>query len=137
MDFSSTSGFAGFASFGAAKYDAISRRAAIDRLDRLATLFDIAFAVPGTDIRFGVEAMLRLLPGIGDAAASALSLYLLYEAYRLDVPRTLLARMMANVLIEGAIGAVPLAGDAFDVLFRANRRNVALLRKHFARTGYA
>jgi hypothetical protein len=76
------------------------------------------------------------VPGIGDAAASALSFYLLYEASRLGVPRVLLARMLANVLLEGAVGAVPFAGDAFDVLFRANRRNVALLRGHFARTGY-
>ena len=52
------------------------------------------------------------------------------------VPRVLLARMLANVLLEGAVGAVPFAGDAFDILFRANRRNVALLREHFARTGY-
>ena len=54
----------------------------------------------------------------------------------LVVPRVLLARMLANVLLEGAVGAVPFAGDAFDILFRANRRNVALLREHFARTGY-
>ena len=65
-----------------------------------------------------------------------LSLYLLYEASRLGMPRLLLARMLANVVLEGAIGAVPVAGDAFDVLFRANRRNIALLREHFARTGY-
>jgi len=96
----------------------------------LATLFDTAFVVPGTKIRFGAEALLRLVPGIGDAAASALSLYLLYEASRLGVPRLLLARMLVNVMLEGAVGAVPVAGDAFDVLFRANRRNVALLREH-------
>ena len=58
------------------------------------------------------------------------------EASRLGVPRLVLARMAANVALEGLIGAVPLAGDAFDVFFRANRRNVALLRAHFARTGY-
>ena len=101
------------------------------------TAFDTAFVVPGTGVRFGVEFLLRLVPVAGDAAASALSCYLLYEAYRLGVPRTLLARMLANVLLEGAVGAVPLAGDAFDVLFRANRRNVMLLREHFARTGFA
>jgi hypothetical protein len=72
------------------------------------------------------------VPGIGDAAASALSCYLLYEAYRLGVPKILFARMAANVALEGALGAVPVAGDAFDVFFRANRRNVALLRAHFA-----
>jgi hypothetical protein len=136
MDFTRPNGFAGFQNLGAAKYDADSRRAALDRLDRLATLFDVAFVLPGTNVHFGVESMLRLIPGIGDAAASALSCYLLYEAYKLDVPGTLLARMIANVVLEGAMGVVPFAGDAFDVFFRANRRNVGLLRNHFARTGY-
>jgi hypothetical protein len=120
---------------GAEKSDARTRWAAIDRIDRLATLFDVAFLIPGTKVRFGVEALLRLVPGIGDAAASALSLYLIYEAYKLEVPLTLLARMLANVVLEAAVGTVPVAGDAFDVLFRANRRNVALLRQHFARGG--
>jgi Domain of unknown function (DUF4112) len=132
-----TKGAAKGAAMGAKKYDARSRRAALDRLDMLATVFDTAFLVPGTNLRFGVESMLRLIPGIGDAAASALSCYLLYEAYKLDVPGTLFARMVANVVLEGTMGVVPLAGDAFDVFFRANRRNVTLLREHFARTGYA
>jgi hypothetical protein len=125
-------GFAGFQSTGAGPYDASSRRAAIDRIDRLATWLDTAFILPGTNVRFGVESLLRLVPGIGDAAASALSCYLLYEAHRLGVPRLLFARMIGNVLLEGTVGTVPFAGDAFDVFFRANRRNVALLRKHFA-----
>jgi hypothetical protein len=129
-----TDKFAGLSFFNA--YDRPSRRAAIDRLDMLATLFDTAMLIPGTNIRFGLEALLRLWPGVGDAAASALSLYLLYEASRLGVPRLLLARMLMNVVIEGTVGAIPLAGDAFDVFFRANRRNVALLREHFARSGY-
>lgn len=141
MAFSRTSGFAdafaGFQSAQGRRYDANGRRAALDRLDLLATAFDTALLIPGTNIRFGIEALLRLVPGIGDAAASALSFYLLYEASRLGVPRLLMARMLANVLIEGAVGAVPIAGDAFDVYFRANRRNIALLRQHFARSGYA
>ncbi len=132
MAFSSTNAFAGF-QFAAGSHDAVSRRAALDRIDRPATVFDTAFILPGTNLRFGVESLLRLVPGIGDAAASALSCYLLFEAYRLGVPWLLWARMIVNVLIEGTVGAVPLAGDAFDVLFRANRRNVALLRRHFAR----
>ena len=137
MSFSRSAGYGsgsgGFRFTGAGGHDALSRRAALDRIDRLATVFDTAFILPGTNVRFGVESLLRLVPGIGDAAASALSCYLLYEAHRLGVPRLLFARMVANVLIEGTVGAVPLAGDAFDVMFRANRRNVALLRKHFAR----
>jgi hypothetical protein len=116
--------------------DPAARRAALDRLDMLATVFDTAFILPGTNVRFGVESILRLVPGIGDAIASALSCYMLYEAHRLGVPRLLFARMAANVALEGLVGAVPLAGDAFDVFFRANRRNVALLRRHFARAGY-
>jgi hypothetical protein len=130
-------GFSGFQFTRATRpYDPAARRAALDRLDMLATVFDTAFILPGTNVRFGVESILRLVPGIGDAIASTLSCYLLYEAHRLGVPRLLLARMAANVALEGLVGAVPLAGDAFDVFFRANRRNVALLRKHFARTGY-
>ena len=121
---------------GARTYDPAERRAALDRLDVLATAFDTAFILPGTNVRFGVESLLRLVPGVGDAIASVLSCYLLYEASRLGVPRLLLARMAANVALEGLIGTVPVAGDAFDVFFRANRRNVALLRQHFARAGY-
>ena len=140
MSFSPNAGFdGGFAEFqfaGTGRYDAVSRRAALDRLDLLATAFDTAFILPGTNVRFGVESLLRLVPGVGDAIASALSFYLLYEARSLGVPRLLLARMFGNVLLEGAVGFVPVAGDAFDVFFRANRRNIALLREHFARVGY-
>ena len=132
----SRAGFASFQFTDGGPYDAASRRAALDRLDMLATVFDTAFILPGTHVRFGVELLLRLVPGIGDAIASMLSFYLLYEARRLGVPRLLLARMLGNVLLEGAVGVVPLVGDAFDVFFRANRRNVALLRRHFAPVGY-
>lgn len=108
-----------------------SREAALARLDALSRLFDTAFIIPGTNVRFGIEALLRLVPGFGDAAASALSCYLLYEARRLGVPTRIFVRMLLNVVIEGTIGAVPIAGDAFDVAFRANRRNVRLLREYF------
>ena len=112
-------------------HDRASREAALARLDALSRLFDIAFIIPGTKVRFGVEAILRLVPGIGDAAASALSCYLLYEARRLGVPPRIFARMLVNVAIEGIVGAIPIAGDAFDIAFRANRRNVRLLRDWF------
>jgi hypothetical protein len=108
-----------------------TRDAALARLDALSRLFDVAFAIPGTNVRFGVEAILRLVPGFGDVAASALSCYLLYEAHRLGVPPRIFVRMLANVAIEGIVGAVPYLGDAFDVAFRANRRNVYLLRDYF------
>ncbi|MEI9803659.1 MAG: DUF4112 domain-containing protein [Pseudolabrys sp.] len=114
----------------------MSKRAAVARLDALAKLFDTAFLLPGTNIRFGMESIMRLVPGIGDAAASALSCWLLYEAHRLDIPKPVFARMVANVAIEGLVGAVPFVGDLFDVGFRANRRNVNILREHFEREGW-
>jgi hypothetical protein len=108
-----------------------SRRERVDRLDRLSRLLDIAFTVPGTNIRFGAEAVMRLVPGFGDAAASALSCLILYEAHRLGVSRRVMIRMAGNVAIEAAAGAVPVIGDLFDVAFRANRRNVRILREYF------
>ena len=75
---------------------------------------------------------MRLVPGIRDAAASALSCYLLYEVHALGVPKHVFRRMIANVAFEGIVGAIPLLGDAFDVALRANRRNVRILREHFA-----
>jgi hypothetical protein len=101
----------------------------------LARLFDTAFVLPGTNVRFGVEAVMRLVPGIGDAAASALSCYLLYEAHRLDVPKHVFARLVTNVAFEGIMGAIPVLGDVFDVGFRANRRNAQILRDYFEREG--
>ena len=117
----------------AGRYD--GRRESIEWLDHLSRLFDTAFVLPGTNIRYGIEAILRLIPGVGDVAASALSAFLLYQAYRLGVPRHLFVRMLANVAMEGIVGSVPFLGDAFDVAFRANRRNVRLLREHFERAG--
>jgi hypothetical protein len=115
--------------------DGWSRRASLQRLDELATLLDVAFQIPATNIRFGIEAILRLVPGVGDMAASALSCWVLVEAHRLGVPRTLMIRMIGNVVVEGIAGAVPVAGDLFDVGWRANRRNVRLLREYFEREG--
>jgi hypothetical protein len=108
------------------------RARTLERLEKLSILFDTAFIVPGTSIRFGVESIMRLIPGIGDAAASALSCYLLYEAHSLGVPKHVFARMIANVAIEGIVGAVPIIGDLLDVGFKANRRNVAILKHHFS-----
>ena len=109
-----------------------SRAERIARLDGLATLLDTAFILPGTNIRFGFDAMIGLIPGIGDAITTLMSLYIVREARALGAPRHLIARMLVNVALDGVIGAVPLVGDAFDVMWRANRRNMALLRRHLA-----
>jgi Domain of unknown function (DUF4112) len=111
------------------------RRETVNRLDLISRLLDTAFIIPGTGIRFGVEAILRLMPGIGDALASALSCVILVEAHRLGVPRPVLMRMIANVVLEGTAGAMPIVGDMFDVVFRANRRNMRILRDYMEREG--
>jgi hypothetical protein len=110
-----------------------SRAERIARLDALANLLDTAFLIPGTNIRFGLDGMIGLIPGIGDAVTTAMSLYIVHEARQLGAPRYLIARMLANVALDGVVGAVPLLGDAFDVMWRANRRNMALLRNHLDR----
>jgi hypothetical protein len=111
------------------------RRATLERLDTLATLLDTALVIPGTNIRFGLDGLIGLIPGIGDMITTALSAYLVYEAHRLGAPTHLLMRMIANVALDGVVGAVPLVGDAFDVLWRANRRNIRLLREWAEREG--
>lgn len=108
-----------------------SRRERIERLDRLATLLDVAFVLPGTNIRFGADALIGFVPGVGDSVTTALAAWIVYEAHKLGVPRRVLIRMAGNVAIDGLIGAVPVFGDLFDVAFRANRRNVRILREHF------
>ena len=121
------------AEFGFDAMRVASREERVARIDTLAQLFDTAFVVPGTSIRFGLDALIGLVPGIGDAITTLMSLYIVNEARALGAPRRLIARMLANVALDGVAGAVPLLGDVFDVAWRANRRNVALLREHLDR----
>jgi uncharacterized membrane protein len=108
---------------------------ALQRLDALAQLTDTAFVLPGTDIRFGLDSVIGLVPGIGDVVSGLISSYLIWEARRLGVSKWILGRMMANTLIDTTIGAIPLAGDLFDVMFKANVKNMSLLRRHLERKG--
>ena len=94
---------------------------------------DTAFILPGTNVRFGLDALIGLVPGIGDAITTAISLYIVHEAHQLGAPSHVILRMLANVALDGFVGAVPVVGDAFDVMWRANRRNVRLLREWRAR----
>lgn len=105
-------------------------QAAKARVQRLARLFDEAFVVPGTRIRLGLDALLGLIPGIGDVAGLLLSGLILVEALRLGVPSGLWRRMLGIAVADALLGLVPLLGDVADVAFRANRRNAALLLEH-------
>lgn len=105
----------------------------LKRIRRISQLLDDAFRLPGTNARFGLDALVGLLPGVGDAATAVVSLYLVHEARRLGVPKRTLLRMAANVGADLVIGAIPLIGDLGDFAFKANRKNVRLLERHLER----
>lgn len=109
---------------------------AVARLDALATLMDAAFVIPGTNTRMGLAGVIGLVPGIGDLIGGAISSYIVWEARQLGVPGWLVARMMLNVIIETGVGAVPILGDMFDIMYKANLKNVALLKQYLARQGF-
>jgi hypothetical protein len=112
---------------------AVARRAAsLERLEKLGQLLDSALPIPATRFRIGLDGILGFIPGIGDAAGAALSAYLIFEAARLGLPVTTLLRMAGNVAIETVIGAIPIVGDLFDIVWKANLKNLALVRGHVA-----
>ncbi|SFS54518.1 protein of unknown function [Sulfitobacter marinus] len=102
----------------------------LDRLQGLARSMDYAFRIPLLGIRLGWDSLLGLVPGIGDALALAPAGYIMKESHRMGASAAVLRRMGANVGIDLAIGAIPLVGDLFDIGWKANTRNVALLRDH-------
>jgi hypothetical protein len=107
----------------------LTREQRLARLDAVAKLLDIAFILPGTTIRDGIDGIIGLIPVVGDIIATALSLWLVREARALGAPWHITARMLGNVAVDGVVGLVPVAGDAFDVMFRANVRNVRMLKR--------
>jgi hypothetical protein len=107
----------------------LTREQRIARIEAIAKLLDVAFILPGTNIRYGIDGLIGLIPVVGDIITTAISLWLVREARALGAPWYLTARMLGNVAVDGVVGMVPLAGDAFDVMFRANMRNVRLLRR--------
>src|SRR4051812_1509036 len=116
--------------FGSAHpFGNLSREQRLARLDALAQLLDVAFIVPGTNVRYGIDGLIGLIPVIGDIITTPISLWLVREARALGAPWHLTMRMLGNVALDGVVGAVPVVGDAFDVMFRANVRNVKLLRR--------
>jgi hypothetical protein len=118
-----------FGHSGAHPFSNLTREQRLARLDAIAKLLDIAFVLPGTKIRYGIDGIIGLIPVVGDIIATGLSLWLVREARALGAPWHVTARMLGNVAVQGVVGTVPVAGDAFDVLFRANMRNMRILRR--------
>ncbi|WP_375590327.1 DUF4112 domain-containing protein [Hoeflea alexandrii] len=98
-------------------------------MDHLAGILDNRFRLPGTSIRFGLDSIVGLVPGIGDTLVAAPSIWMIWRGYVMGVGKLPLARMAANAGVDYVVGAIPLLGDVFDVGFKANLRNMAILRK--------
>ena len=100
------------------------------RARTLTNLLDNAVRVPGTSMRFGLDPVLGLIPGLGDVAGAALSGYVVLLASQLGAPTTVIVRMLGNVVIDTVGGTVPVIGDLFDAGWKSNSRNLALLERH-------
>lgn len=110
-----------------------SNEASLSRMQAVANLLDTAFVIPGTKQRVGIDAIIGLVPGIGDILTTILSSYIIWEARNLGVSRFALTRMLANLGIHAAIGSLPLVGDIFDAFFRVNQRNMRIVRSQMSR----
>lgn len=102
----------------------------VNKLRRISHLLDNAIPIPGTKFRFGIDPILGLLPGGGDTVSGILSAYIVVEAARMGLPRKILGTMVQNIVIDSLAGIVPIVGDLFDVSWKANVKNIALLEKY-------
>lgn len=100
------------------------------RVEMLEMLLERSLVIPGTRYAVGLDAIVGLIPGIGDVITAAMGAYIVWEGRNLGLPKWKLARMAGNILFDTAVGAIPLAGDAFDVLFRSNTRNLKIIKAH-------
>lgn len=107
-------------------------RRALERMRRIARLFDQAFQVPGTRWRFGIDALFGLVPGVGDLAGAVVAIYALHVARLLRAPASIQLHMLSNITVDAVVGTVPVIGDIFDFIFKAQTRNLALLEAWLA-----
>jgi len=105
-------------------------RAAERRIGRVTRMLDELVSVPGTPVKVGLDPVIGLVPLVGDAVAAGVGAWVIAEAARFGVPRVVLGRMVLNLLVDLGIGAIPLIGDLYDLLFRSNSRNLDLFRRH-------
>ena len=104
--------------------------ASLERVRTLARLLDSAVTIPGTKIRFGADSLVGLIPGLGDIAGAVLSGYIVLVASQLGAPASVVTRMLLNIGLDTVVGSVPVLGDLFDVAWKSNQKNVALLEYH-------
>lgn len=111
-------------------HEEVQREALRRTADLLARILDTVITIPGTNVRIGLDPVIGLLPGIGDALASLIGSAILVMATQLQVPKIVMVRMGLNLAMNGVVGAIPVAGDLFSIWFKSNARNAALLRRH-------
>ncbi len=104
-----------------------TNRTRAKRIYRLARLLDSQFKLPGTSIRFGLDSILGLIPGAGDTVTALMAAYIILEGWRMGASKGTIARMLVNLVLDWAIGSIPLIGDLFDIGYKANIRNIHLL----------
>ena len=107
--------------------------AQLAHLERLADLLDTRWRIPGLGIPIGIDGIASIFPVVGDSATGIVSAYLVYQASRLGVPKSVLLRMAGNAGLDWVVGSIPVLGTIFDIGFKANTRNVNLLRRHLER----
>ena len=107
--------------------------ARLAHLDRLTDLLDSRWRIPGTRIPIGIDGIASIVPGIGDTATGVISAYIVWQATRFGVPKSVLLRMAGNVGLDRAVGSIPVLGTLYDIGFKANSRNMRLLRGHLER----
>ncbi|QDU37504.1 hypothetical protein Mal4_18180 [Maioricimonas rarisocia] len=102
------------------------------RMERLTQLLDEAIRIPGTRFHIGWDTIIGLIPGVGDVATACMSGYVIHQAWQMGVGKRTLARMAGNIAVDMLVGSIPLVGDFFDATFKANRRNMRLLKRRLA-----
>lgn len=111
----------------------LSAEEQLAHLEWLADLLDSRFVIPGTNIRFGLDGVIGMVPVAGDLISALISFYLISQASRLGLSPWVKLRMIWNVTLDTAVGAIPVLGDMFDVSYKSNRRNIALAKRYLAR----
>ncbi len=103
------------------------------RIEAMEKLLERSFTIPGVNYPIGLDSIVGLVPVVGDLVTAAMGAYLVWEAKNIGLPKWKLWRMAGNIAFDTAVGAIPLAGDAFDLLFRSNTRNLKIVKKHLDR----
>ena len=103
------------------------------RIEAMERVLERSFTIPGTNMPVGLDAIVGLVPVMGDVISAAMGAYIIWEASNLGLPKWKLWRMAGNVVFDSAVGAIPVAGDVFDFLFRSNSRNLRIVKRHLER----